>query len=103
MNRKPFSILTAMMWLVLPLTALRYGQVWDELPARMATHFGANGQPDGWMPREVSFYLALGVTAFTLLTFTAIAYAIQKQNAPDASSTPLLVFFSLVLGFLFSL
>ncbi len=100
MDRKPFSILTAMMWLALPLTALRYWQVWDELPARMATHFGANGQPNGWMPREVSFYLALGVTAFTLVAFTAIAYAIQKQNAPNAWSTAMLGFFSLVFGFL---
>jgi len=45
MNRKLFPILTAMMWLALPLTAVRYWQVWDQLPERMATHFGAGGEP----------------------------------------------------------
>ena len=46
MNRKLFTILTALLWGMLPLTALCYWQVWDRLPARMATHFGANGQPN---------------------------------------------------------
>jgi hypothetical protein len=101
MNRKLFSILTAMMWLALPLTALRYWQVWNELPARMATHFGANGEPNGWMSRQVAFYFALGVTGFTLVTFTAVAYAMQKQKPPDSSSVALLGFFYLVLVFIF--
>ena len=102
MNRKLFTILTVLMWLALPLTALRYWQVWDQLPARMATHFGANGQPNGWMPREVSLYFALGLTAFMLIIFTGIAYVVLKQKAaPDTSSFALLGFFYVILGFVF--
>jgi hypothetical protein len=102
MNRRRFTILTALMWLALPLTALRYWQVWDQLPLRMATHFGANGQPNGWMPREVSLYFALGIAAFTLIILTGIAFVILKQKAaPDSSSFALLGFFYLIQGFVF--
>lgn len=102
MNRRLFTILTALMWLALPLTALRYWQVWNQLPVRMATHFTANGQPNGWMPREVSMYYALGLTAFTLVIFTGIASVILKQKAaPDSSSFALLAFFYLIQGFVF--
>lgn len=102
MNRKLLTILTALMWLALPLTALRYAQVWDRLPERMATHFGANGQPNGWMPRETSLYFGLGLTAFVLIVFTGIAIAILKQKATlGASSFALLGFFYFMLGFVF--
>jgi hypothetical protein len=101
MNRKHFTILTALMWVALPLTALRYWLVWDELPVRMATHFGANGQPNGWMSREVSLYFALGLTAFMLVIFTVVGYVVQKQKAADISSFALLGFFYLILGFVF--
>lgn len=102
MNRKLFTILTALMWIALPLITLRYGQVWDRLPARMATHFTANGQPNGWMPRELSFYFALGLTAFTLIVFTAVAFLVLKQKAaPDSSSFALLGFFYLMQAFVF--
>ena len=100
MNRRLFTILTALMWLALPLTALRYGQVWDRLPVRMATHFGANGQPNGWMPRETSLYFALGLTAFTLVIFTGIALVLRKQKAqPDSAAFALLAFFYVIQGF----
>jgi hypothetical protein len=102
MNRKLFTILTALMWLALPVTALRYRQVWDQLPARMATHFGANGQPNGWMPREISLYFALGLTAFMLIIFTGIAFVVLKQKAtPDPSSFALLGFFYVIVSFVF--
>jgi hypothetical protein len=102
MNRRFFTILTALLWLALPLTALRYGQVWDQLPLRMATHFSASGQPNGWMPRAVSLYFALGLTAFTLVIFTSIAVALLKQKAtPDWSAFALLGFFYLIQGFVF--
>lgn len=89
------------MWLALPLTALRYGLVWDRLPARMATHFAASGQPNGWMPREVSLYFALGVTAFMLAIFTAILWAAEKQNHAQPFAVGLLAFFYLATGAIF--
>ena len=72
MNRKVLQALIWLMWLALPLTALRFGLVWDRLPLRMATHFNANGQPNGWMPRESALYVALGVTAVMVAVFTVI-------------------------------
>lgn len=102
MTRKSFAILTALMWLALPLTALRYAQVWDQLPLRMATHFNAAGQPNGWMPRETSLYFALGLTAFLSVLFTGLAIVILKQKpTPDKSSFALLAFFYAILGFVF--
>jgi hypothetical protein len=102
MNRKLFTILTALMWVAIPLTALRYWQVWDALPASMATHFAADGHPNGWMPREVALYYALGVTAFMLIVFTGIAVVVLKQKAKlDAASLVLLGLFYVVVGFVF--
>ena len=85
MNRKSFTILTALMWIALPLTALRYAQVWNQLPTRMATHFNVNGQANGWMPRDTSLYFGLGVTAFVLIVFTAIAFVIMKAKNPTST------------------
>jgi len=102
MNRKLYTILTACMWLALPVTALRYWQVWGQLPARMATHFAADGHPNGWMSREVALYYALGVTAFLLIIFSGIVFAVLKQkSATDTSSFALLGLFYAILGFMF--
>jgi hypothetical protein len=102
MNRRRFTILTALMWLALPLSALRYWQVWDQLPARMATHFAADGHPNGWMSREVALSYALGVIAFLLIVFTGIAFAVLKQKAATATSSfALLGLFYAILGFMF--
>ena len=100
MKRKLFAILTALMWLAVPLVALRYAQVWDQLPARMATHFNASGQANGWMPRETALYFGLGFTAFVLLIFTIVAVILLKQKAaPDTSWFALLGFFYFMDGF----
>ena len=102
MKRKPFAILTALMWIALPLTALRYAQVWNELPVRMATHFNAAGQPNGWMSRETSLYFALGLTGFVLIVFTAIALVIARQKTmPDPVALAMLGFFYLIVGVVF--
>src|SRR5262245_18027012 len=101
MNRKLFIALTGAMWLALPLTALRYWQVWDQLPIRMATHFAAYGRPHGWMSREVSLYFALGITAFLLVIFTVIAYVAQRLKGPDVPTLALLGFFYLMVGCIF--
>jgi hypothetical protein len=101
MNRKLFQILTWSPWLTLPLIALRYWQVWDRLPLRMATHFDINGHPNGWMSREVSLQYALGITAFLLVVFTAVLLLIVKRKVSDAFSWALLGFFYIVLGISF--
>jgi hypothetical protein len=92
------QIITWLMWLVLPLTALRYWWAWDRLPARLATHFNAAGQPNGWMTREAALEFGLGMTLLFLVVFTAISYVLQKQKASDAGSWALLGLFGVVVG-----
>jgi hypothetical protein len=90
------------MWIAIPLTALRYWQVWDALPASMATHFAADGRPNGWMSREAALYYALGVTAFILIVFTGLAVVVLKQGATlDSTSFALVGFFYVIVGFVF--
>ena len=89
------------MWLALPLLALRYWQVWDQLPLRMATHFDINGDANGWMTRDMSLWFALGVTLFLLAVSTAILLVIHSQKTSDAASWSLLAFFYFIVGFVF--
>jgi uncharacterized membrane protein (UPF0136 family) len=86
------------MWVALPATALGYWRNWDQLPMRMAVHFDANWQPNGYSSREGSLMLALGVSAFMLVVFTVAAYAV-RVNKPSAA-LPVLVMFYLALGLL---
>jgi hypothetical protein len=100
MNRT-FRALIWLMWAALPLIALRYWMVWDQLPIHMATHFNAAGQANGWMTREISLAFALGITLFLLTIFTAILYLAIRQQAPDRMSWAMLGFFYLVMAFMF--
>jgi hypothetical protein len=101
MNRNLYRTLTWLLWLALPLTALRFWMVWDQLPMRVATHFDFNWQPNGWMSREVALGFALGVTAFVLVVFTAVSVVVQKQRATGAASWAPLAFSYIVVGFVF--
>lgn len=100
MNRT-FKVLIWLMWLALPLTALRYWMVWDQLPIRLATHFNAAGQANGWMTRAVSLEFALGITLFLLVIFTVICYMAIRQETADRVSWSMLAFFYLVIGFMY--
>jgi uncharacterized membrane protein len=96
MNRV-YTLATCVMWLVLPITALSYWQVWDRLPMRMAVHFDANWQPNGWTSREGALYLGLGIMAF-LLVLNTVAALIIRAMKPTAS-WPVLVVSYVVLVF----
>jgi len=98
MNRGPWKFAIAFSWLSLPLMALRYWLVWDRLPARMATHFNALNQPNGWMSREVSLLFTLVLFVFMLTLFTVILTRIRK---PDATAWALLGMFYVILGFVY--
>jgi Protein of unknown function (DUF1648) len=101
MNRKLYPLLVWLTWLALPLTALRFWLVWDQLPLRMATHFNANWQPNGWMSREVALEFALGVTAIMLVVFTIILLIIRRQKAAGAFVWAMLAFSYAMIGFIF--
>jgi Domain of unknown function (DUF1648) len=88
-----------LMWLALPFTALSYGHVWDRLPARMAVHFDANWQPNGWTSRQGALELALGVTAFLLLSFTVGGYVVRAAAKPTLTAWVAMAIFYVVLAF----
>ena len=97
MNRKLFKLGIVLMWLALPLTALRYRTAWDHLPIRMATHFNAAGQANGWMTREAALGFALTLTAFLLGLFSVILYFAQRKSMQGQSAWALMVFFYLIV------
>jgi hypothetical protein len=97
MNRK-FQLLTAAMWLTLPLFALRNWRVWDRLPARMASHFDASGHANGWMSRETSLTFSLAFMAFMLTVFSVVLWAAQRKTSVGTFSWTLLAFFYLQIG-----
>ncbi len=97
MNGRCYKTLVGLMWLALPVTMLDYGRNWDRLPMRMAVHFDANWQPNGYTSREGALELGLGIMVFMLVVSTAgslIAHALKP-----AAGWPLLVLFYVVLGF----
>jgi uncharacterized membrane protein len=96
MNRI-YTVATWLMWLALPITALSYWQVWDRLPMRMAVHFDANWQPNGYTSREGALYLGLGIMAVLVVLFT-VAALIARAMKPSAS-WPILVVAYVTLGF----
>ena len=98
MNRRRWNLAIALSWLILPLMALRYGMVWDRLPARMATHFNALNQPNGWMSRETSLIFTLGLLTVLLTSFTVILARIHK---PDRTAWAVLGMFDVVFGFFY--
>jgi Domain of unknown function (DUF1648) len=96
MNRWKLGI--ALLWLVLPLIALRYWLVWDQLPARMATHFNGANQPNGWMSREASLIFILVLCVFVVATFSVV---LARIHQPDATAWALLGMFYVVLAFIY--
>jgi hypothetical protein len=100
-SRRLFNVLVAAIWLALPFIAYRYWSVWDQLPPRMATHFGADGRPNGWMTPQQSLGYGLGMLAIMLTVFTAILiYASRRSRRIDAASWSLVALFYVVAGVL---
>jgi len=96
MSRDWFKPLVALMWLM-PLAAVAsYWQAWDQLPSRMAVHFDANWQPNGYTSREGAVTLGLGIMVVMLVLFT-LAALIVRALKPSAS-WPILLISYVVLG-----
>ncbi len=76
-------------FLVGPIAGVVHGQSWSgSLPDRVATHFRADGTPNGWMPRDdaLHFYAAIVIgTNLLLLVITAFIGVIPPSlvNIPN--------------------
>src|ERR1022692_1646801 len=84
MKRDWYTLATWLMWLVLPMSALNYSTAWDQLPARMAVHFDANWQPNGYTSREGAVMLGLGVGGVFGLAVALVADALPSFARPKA-------------------
>src|SRR5450432_2111194 len=99
MNRKLPHLAIWLMWLALPLNAFIYWNAWDRLPARMAVHFNAAWQADGWTNKGESWLPSLGIVVFLLVVFTVASYAVRAAAKPPHVSWLLLIVFYLTIGF----
>jgi hypothetical protein len=93
MNRTLYKILSALLWLAPVVNYLRYREVWDQLPMRMATHFNATGSANGWMTREMSMDWSVGFLALMAAIFFVVLLVIQGKYELTKLSWTLLFFF----------
>ncbi len=100
MQRRIFHLAIVLLWLALPLVAYQYLQVWDQLPAHVATHFNAAGQANGWMSPVQALKYGVWFMAFLLLVFTPLLLYVGHSRV-DTFSWAMLVFCGLVLGLIF--
>ncbi len=99
MDSRSYRTITALLWLALPVIGLQYWMVWGQLPARIASHFGPTGQPNGWMTRETSVIFSLVLVASLLAIFT---WALTRIRKPDPLAWSLLAMFYVAVGVLVS-
>ena len=52
---------------------------YPHLPEKMATHFGFNGEPDGWMSKSEFFVFEIGLLIFIVALFFSISYFLPKM------------------------
>jgi hypothetical protein len=79
MTRTWYKTLTAFLWLAPVAMSIRYAQVWNQLPLRMASHFDAAGRANGWMPRDAALYFDLGLLVLLAAVFTTVLYVVLKK------------------------
>jgi hypothetical protein len=96
MTRDWYKVLVLLMWIALPWNALNYWRVWDQLPARMAVHFDATWQPNGYTSKEGAVMLGMGIMAAMLVIFTVAMLA--SRALKPSSSWPVLIISYFVLG-----
>ena len=77
------QLLRSLPALVLAATVLYTFSVYPELPARMPTHWGINGQPNGWSPREFGAWLLPGMMVFLWGVFLALPSIDPKRANYD--------------------
>ena len=90
-----FRGLTVLVWLALPVTGALYALSWDQLPARLATHFDLQNHPNGWMSREASLILSLALAALVAATANWILSQVRR---PDPAAWGLLAVCYVILG-----
>jgi uncharacterized protein DUF1648 len=92
MNRNTYKTLVALLWLAPLAMGCRCWQLWDRLPMRMASHFDAAGQANGWMGREAAVFFDVFFLVFLAAVFSVVLYVIQNKYPLAKLSWALLAF-----------
>jgi len=95
MIRSWYKTLIALLWFAPVALGIRYWQIWDRLPIRMASHFDAAGRANGWMTRDAALYFDLAFLVFLAATFSVVLYLVQTKYELAKISWALLVFLHL--------
>jgi hypothetical protein len=96
MTRDWYKVLVLPMWNALPINAQNYWRAWDHLPPRMAEHFEANWQPNGYTSRAGAVTLGMGILV-TMLLISTVAMLTARAVKPG-SAWPVLMISYFVLG-----
>lgn len=96
MARNWYKPVVLLMWTALPTAFWMYWRVWDQLPARMAVHFDANWQPNGYTSREGALALGLGIILVMLILFTVATLIVHALK--PAAGWPALLIAYVVIG-----
>ena len=98
MYGRAYKTAVLLMWLALPTSAWEYRRTWNQLPPRMAVHFDANWQPNGYTSREGALELGLGIMAVMLVMFTLATLIIHALK--PAAGLPAVLIAYVVAGIL---
>ncbi len=93
-----YRLFSCLLWLAVPVAALRLFTVWHQLPARLAPHFDLAGRPNGWMQPNAFLIFILVSMATTAGIST---YVMMRASQPDLAAWTLLGFFYVVTGILY--
>jgi hypothetical protein len=97
MARNWYKPMVLLMWLALPAMAWNYGRVWNQLPVRMAVHFDADWQANGYTSREGALKLGMGILVLLLILFTVSTLIVHAMK--PSASWPALAIAYVVVGF----
>lgn len=93
MTRRWFRTLAGLLWFAPVVMVVRYWQVWDRLPTRVASHFDAAGRANGWMTREGSLYFDVIFLTFLAGVFSVALFVVQRKYGLGKMPWALLGFF----------
>ena len=90
MKNKKIKLMISSLVILLPIV---FGLIfWNQLPERIATHWGPNGEPDGWSSRELAVF-ALPLFLFALHWLCVLVTSKDPKNKDKNQKAQSLVLF----------
>ena len=89
------------LWLALPMTALNYWLFRNHLPARIAMHYDASGQPNSWASPDGARTFSLEFLVFVLVVVTGVGYLVAYMRPDRAKPAIILLYIAVGLVWAF--